>query len=66
MERRILESELTDLEKAMTEQESLEDAAKKAGYHSMSSAALQITNVPEDRDVERIAGASRGCRTRRP
>jgi hypothetical protein len=30
MERRILESELTDLEKAMTEQESLEDAAERS------------------------------------
>ena len=34
--------------------ESLQNAAKKAGYRSVTSASLQITNVLEDRDIERI------------
>jgi uncharacterized protein YkwD len=34
--------------------ESLQNAAQKAGYRAVTSASVQITNVPDDRDVERI------------
>ena len=35
--------------------ESMQDATRKAGYRAMSSAALQVTNVPTDRDVLQFA-----------
>jgi uncharacterized protein YkwD len=53
-------SRLNEAARRLARGESLQDAAQKAGYHSMSSAALQITNVPDDRDVERIV-AQRFC-----
>jgi uncharacterized protein YkwD len=34
--------------------ESMQEAARKAGYRSISSAGLHITNVPNDRDVEQF------------
>jgi uncharacterized protein YkwD len=34
--------------------ETLQNATKKAGYRPVSSASVQITNVPDDRDIERI------------
>ena len=34
--------------------ETLQSAAKKAGYRAVTSASVQITNVPDDREVERI------------
>jgi uncharacterized protein YkwD len=34
--------------------DTLQNASRKAGYRSVTAAAVQITNVPEDRDVERI------------
>ncbi len=34
--------------------ETLQNAAKKAGYRSVTSASVQISNVPDDREVERI------------
>ena len=34
--------------------ENLQNAAKAVGYRSVTSAAVQISNVPDDREVERI------------
>jgi uncharacterized protein YkwD len=34
--------------------ETLQNAQKKAGYRSVTAASVQISNVPDDRDVERI------------
>ena len=34
--------------------ETLQNAASRAGYRYVTSASVQITNVPDDRDVERI------------
>jgi uncharacterized protein YkwD len=34
--------------------ENLQNAARKAGYRAVTSASMQISNVPDDRDVERI------------
>jgi uncharacterized protein YkwD len=34
--------------------ESLQNAAREAGYRAVTSASVQISNVPDDRDVERI------------
>ena len=47
-------SRLNEAAQHLSRGETLQDAAKRAGYRSMTSAALHITNVPDDRDVERI------------
>jgi uncharacterized protein YkwD len=47
-------SRLNEAAQHLSRGETLQNAAKKAGYRSMTSAALHITNVPDDRDVERI------------
>src|ERR1700761_7687087 len=39
---------------------SLENATAKAGYRALSSTSVHITNVLQDRDIERLAG-SRFC-----
>ncbi len=36
--------------------EPLDTATRHAGYRALNSAAVQITNVPDDRDVARIVG----------
>jgi uncharacterized protein YkwD len=51
---------LNEAARRISRGESLQDASKKAGYRSLSSASVQITNVPDDRDIERIV-ARRFC-----
>jgi uncharacterized protein YkwD len=51
---------LNDAARRISRGETLQDASKKAGYRSVTSAAVQITNVPYDRDIERIV-AQRFC-----
>lgn len=36
--------------------DTLQEATERAGYRSVSSAAVRITNVPRDGDIERVAG----------
>ena len=45
---------LNEAARRLSRGETLQDASKKAGYRSVTSASLQITNVPDDRDIERI------------
>ena len=47
-------SRLSEAARRLSTGESLQNAAKMAGYRSVNSAAVQISNVPDDRDVERI------------
>jgi len=47
-------SRLDEAAKQLSRGEALQNATRKAGYRALTSASLQITNVPEDRDVERI------------
>lgn len=47
-------SKLNDAARRLARGESLQNAAQKAGYRAVTSASVQITNVPDDRDVERI------------
>jgi uncharacterized protein YkwD len=53
-------SKLNEAARRLSFGESLQNAAKKAGYRSVTSAAVQISNVPDDREVERIV-ALRFC-----
>lgn len=53
-------SRLNEAARWLSTGESLQNAARKAGYRSVTSAAVQISNVPDDRDVERIV-ARRFC-----
>ncbi|MEA3178740.1 MAG: hypothetical protein QOI59_2263 [Gammaproteobacteria bacterium] len=53
-------SRLNEAARRLSFGETLQNAAKKAGYRSVTSAAVQISNVPDDRDVERIV-AGRFC-----
>jgi uncharacterized protein YkwD len=58
---RLLEnSRLNEAARRLSFGENLQNAAKKAGYRSVTSAAVQISNVPDDREVERIV-ARRFC-----
>ena len=50
----INEARLNEAARRLSSGESLQNAARKAGYRSVTSAAVQISNVPDDRDVERI------------
>ena len=45
---------LEEAAKRLSRGDTLQDATRKAGYRAQASAALQMTNVPEDRDVERM------------
>jgi uncharacterized protein YkwD len=45
---------LNEAAKRLARGENLQTATERAGYRSLTSAALQMTNVPDDRDVERI------------
>jgi uncharacterized protein YkwD len=47
-------SRLDEAARRLSHGEALQSATRKAGYRALASASLQITNVPEDRDVERI------------
>jgi uncharacterized protein YkwD len=47
-------AQLNEAARHLARGESIQEASRKAGYRSISSAALHITNVPEDRDVEHI------------
>ncbi len=47
-------SRLNEAARRLSTGESLQNAAMKAGYRPVNSAAVQISNVPDDRDVERI------------
>jgi uncharacterized protein YkwD len=47
-------SRLNEAARRLSSGESLQNAARQAGYRSVTSAAVQISNVPDDRDVERI------------
>lgn len=47
-------SRLNEAARRLAHGENLQDAARRAGYRSVTSASVQITNVPDDRDVERI------------
>ena len=47
-------SRLNDAARRLSTGESLQNAAKKAGYRSVTAATVQISNVPDDRDVARI------------
>jgi len=53
-------SRLNEAARRLSRGEALQDASRKAGYRSVAAAALQITNVPNDRDIERIV-AQRFC-----
>jgi uncharacterized protein YkwD len=45
---------LDEAARGLSRGETLQDAASKAGYRAVTSASVQISNVPDDRDVERI------------
>jgi uncharacterized protein YkwD len=47
-------SRLNEAARRLSHGETLQDASRKAGYRSITSASVQITNVPDDRDIERI------------
>jgi len=47
-------SRLNEAARRLSFGENLQNAAKAAGYRSVTSAAVQISNVPDDREVERI------------
>jgi uncharacterized protein YkwD len=47
-------SRLNEAARRLARGETLQNASKIAGYRSVTSASLHITNVPDDRDVERI------------
>jgi uncharacterized protein YkwD len=47
-------SRLNEAARRLSTGESLQNAERKAGYRSVTSAAVQISNVPDDRDVARI------------
>jgi uncharacterized protein YkwD len=47
-------SRLNEAARRLSLGESLQNAARKAGYRSVTSASVQISNVPDDREVERI------------
>ena len=47
-------SRLNEAARRLSFGENLQNAAQKAGYRSVTSAAVQISNVPDDREVERI------------
>jgi uncharacterized protein YkwD len=47
-------SRLNEAARRLSFGENLQNAAKKAGYRSVTSAAVQISNVPDDREVQRI------------
>jgi uncharacterized protein YkwD len=53
-------SRLNEAARRLSRGETLQDASRKAGYRSITSASVQIINVPDDRDVERIV-ARRFC-----
>lgn len=53
-------SRLNEAARRLSFGENLQNAAKAAGYRSVTSAAVQISNVPDDREVERIV-ARRFC-----
>ncbi len=54
-------SRLNEAARRLAHGESLQSASQKAGYRSVTSASLQITNVPDDRDIKRIM-ARQFCR----
>lgn len=45
---------LNEAARRLSRGETLQGASQKAGYRSVTSASLQITNVPDDRDIEQI------------
>jgi uncharacterized protein YkwD len=45
---------LNEAARRLSRGETLQDASKRAGYRPVTSASLHITNVPDDRDIERI------------
>jgi uncharacterized protein YkwD len=45
---------LNEAARRISRGETLQDASKRAGYRFVTSASMQISNVPDDRDVERI------------
>jgi uncharacterized protein YkwD len=47
-------SRLNEAARRLSFGETLQIAARKAGYRSVTSASVQISNVPDDREVERI------------
>jgi uncharacterized protein YkwD len=47
-------SRLNEAARRLSSGEALQNATRKAGYRSVNSASVQITNVPEDRDIARI------------
>jgi uncharacterized protein YkwD len=47
-------SRLNEAARRLSFGETLQNAARKAGYRSVTSASVQISNVPDDREVERI------------
>jgi uncharacterized protein YkwD len=47
-------SRLNEAARRLSFGETLQNATTKAGYRSVTSASVQISNVPDDREVERI------------
>ncbi len=47
---------LNEAARQLARGETLQNATRRAGYRALTSASLQITNVPTDRDVERVIG----------
>jgi uncharacterized protein YkwD len=45
---------LDEAAKRLSRGETLQNATRKAGYRALTSASVQITNVPDDSDIERI------------
>src|SRR5689334_14585079 len=54
-------SRLNDAARRLSRGDSIQEATGAASYRALNSAALHITNVPDDRDVERIV-ARQFCR----
>jgi uncharacterized protein YkwD len=47
-------SRLNEAARRLSFGDSLQNATRKAGYRSVKSASVQISNVPDDRDIQRI------------
>ena len=47
---------LDEIARRLASGEGLHEASRRAGYRAVSSTSLRVTNVPSDRDLERIVG----------
>jgi uncharacterized protein YkwD len=50
-------SRLDEAARRLSRGETMENATRQSGYHPLTAASLQMTNVPGDRDVQRLVAA---------